>query len=867
MQLIEGGVRPHVYDFQMEDIMNPRLLYCPRTGLVLPPKPNGVLTANGLLDDMDVDVKPVKGPKKRRPKPKPVLSDDEDGEGHDPNIPRPPNKFILFRCDVLTRNRSLEMSKAEHSLATADISAQWKAQPAHVRQHYQYLSGLHKTVHRDKYPNYKFKPMTKAQKQALETQRRAAVERQIRKIGGHPSAMTDSDASSPRPRAGFRTPSTAGTPGPSNDPTPKRGMDPIKRKYQPYYSATTWGPEGPPQDWTPEGGPTLPGSQEAVDEDDEDDERVEADGAQEGKPLFSAQTSLYQPPPGAEDRQQLMMNQQEEMRKRIANRPQIPSTTFDFELPNNPWPVLAQGVNWSQTAPLPQSSEAQAWISPATTVATPSLDRGSAQPGYASWKTETAQDQEVTITLPASTVSEGLGLVGTALPGALGGLQLAGLSNAALTAGAIPALFDGTLSPAMMHTPSTPAAEDSLHVPMTVSFAGQSFETFLANNTNGQEPADLSLGSSGPTASNPGVFWPDFIADSFKIPGDDLNSSSVSTASGAVDTVAFSAIQGLSPSTYGFYTGSTGAGALPSTQIPSFLASLGFDVDVNQLIDFPQGSTTNNETWEAAAEWIQNGEAVQQGQPAPAQASEEDPNMSFGSIVSFSGGVDEDEDTQKPNDHGTLFNPQQTEVVAASSSPVETAFHTNQALASEGDQRPPPPPYAPPAGAVNFAGRRVGGNWRPPFKQGQRTVSIQSAQSNHSVIVHELEDQGEEGDDEPLDVGYVQATAPGANRHHYHPGPSNSRQVSATSQTTAHSYHSYHRPQQVVFGGQHVVSNPSQYTPSPQSTAHPLSDVDTGRPPPIPKSSRPPSISGSSVASRTSGTYVKQPNQMLQPIS
>lgn len=353
--------------------------------------------------------------------------------------------------------------------------------------------------------------------------------------------------------------------------------------------------------------------------------------------------------------------------------------------------------------------------------------------------------------------------------------------------------------------------------------------------------------------------------------------------------MAFSAIQGLSPSTYGFYTGSTGAGALPSTQIPSFLASLGFDVDVNQLIDFPQGSTTNNETWEAAAEWIQNGEAVQQGQPAPAQASEEDPNMSFGSIVSFSGGVDEDEDTQKPvglfmdfpseheirthkhptpqNDHGTLFNPQQTEVVAASSSPVETAFHTNQALASEGDQRPPPPPYAPPAGAVNFAGRRVGGNWRPPFKQGQRTVSIQSAQSNHSVIVHELEDQGEEGDDEPLDVGYVQATAPGANRHHYHPGPSNSRQVSATSQTTAHSYHSYHRPQQVVFGGQHVVSNPSQYTPSPQSTAHPLSDVDTGRPPPIPKSSRPPSISGSSVASRTSGTYVKQPNQMLQPIS
>ncbi|KAG8891147.1 hypothetical protein FRC00_014200, partial [Tulasnella sp. 408] len=406
LQLIEGGVRPHVYDFKMEDIMNPRLLYCPRTGLVLPPKPNGVLTANGTIDDMDVEVKPVKGPKKRRPKPKPIMSDDEDGE-HDPNIPRPPNKFILFRCDVLTRNRSLEMSKAEHSLATADISAQWKAQPPHVRQHYQYLSGLHKIVHKEKYPNYKFKPMTKAQKQTLEAQRRAAAERQIRKIGGHPNATTDSDASSPRPRAGFRTPSTAGTPGPSKDPTPKRGMDPIRRKYQPYYSATTWGPDGPPTDWTPEGGPALPGSQE-IDDDDDEEERPEVDGPQEEGPLFSAQTSLYQPPPGADARQQAMVKQQEDMQKRIANRPQIPSTTFDFELPNNPWPAIAQGVNWSQTAPLPQSTEAQDWLSPATTGTAASLDRGSVQPGYASWKTETPQDQEVTITLPASTINEGL---------------------------------------------------------------------------------------------------------------------------------------------------------------------------------------------------------------------------------------------------------------------------------------------------------------------------------------------------------------------------------------------------------------------------------------------------------------------------
>ncbi|KAG8933799.1 hypothetical protein FRC01_007045 [Tulasnella sp. 417] len=859
LQLIEGGVRPHVYDFRMEDIMNPRLLYCPRTGLVLPPKPNGVLTANGTIDDMDVEVKPIKGPKKRRPKPKPVLSDDEDGEGHDPNIPRPPNKFILFRCDVLTRNRSLEMSKAEHSLATADISGQWKAQPPHVRQHYQYLSGLHKIVHKEKYPNYKFKPMTKAQKQTLEAQRRAAAERQIRKIGGHPNATTDSDAPSPRPRAGFRTPSTTGAPGSSRDPTPKRGMDPIKRKYQPYYSATTWGPTGPPPDWTPDGGPALPGSQEAEDDDEEED-RVEADGPQEEMPLFSAQTSLYQPPPGADARQQAMVKQQDDMQKRIANRPQIPSTTFDFELPNNPWPGMAHGVNWSQTAPLPQSSEAQDWLSPATTGTAASVDRGSVQPGYASWKTETPQDQEVTITLPASTINEGLGLVGTALPGALDGLQLAGSANSTLTMGPAPGLFDGTMSPAMMHAPTTSANEDNLHAPLTVSFAGQSFETFLASGANGdlaQGAVGLSLGSVDPTASNSDVFWPGFIADSFKLPGDDLNSAAAPAAAVTLDTQAFSNIQGLNPSTYGYYTGSTGAGALPTAEIPSFLVSLGFDVDVNQLIDLPQGSATSHETWKVAADWIQNGEAVQQGQPAPAQAAEEDPNMSFGSMVSFSGGVDEDEETQKPH----------TEVVSASSSPVEANFNPQQMLASEGDHRSPPPPYAPPAGAVNFAGRRVGGNWRPPFKQGQRTVSVQSAQSSHSVIVHEVGDYEEEADEDPADVGYVQATVPGGH-HHYHPGSAKSRQASATSQSTAHSYNSYHRPQQVAFGGQHVVSNPSsQYTPSPQSTAHPLSDVDGARPPPIPKGSRPPSISGSSVSSRTSGTYAKQPNQVLQPIS
>ncbi|KAG8892819.1 hypothetical protein FRC00_011448, partial [Tulasnella sp. 408] len=82
-----------------------------------------------------------------------------------------------------------------------------------------------------------------------------------------------------------------------------------------------------------------------------------------------------------------------------------------------------------------------------------------------------------------------------------------------------------------------------------------------------------------------------------------------------------------------------------------------------------------------------------------------------------------------------------------------------QVLPSEGGHRSPPPPYAPPTGAVNFAGRRVGGNWRPPFfKQGQRTVSVQSVQSSHSVVVHEVEDYEEEADEEPVDVGYVQAT-------------------------------------------------------------------------------------------------------------
>ncbi|KAG8982854.1 hypothetical protein FRB90_006504, partial [Tulasnella sp. 427] len=721
LELILNDIEHHLDDFGMEAINNPRLLYDPTTGYVLPPKFNGTFSVSDLIGP-DGAMKSLQGTKKRKPKPKP---------GGAPDIPRPANRYILFRCDVLNRARSLELSKKEHSLVTADMGERWNQLPENVKVRYAYLSDKHKILHNRRYPDYKFKPLSKAQKQALEAKDRAAVERQIRKVGGR--AMIDDDGN---PRAGFRVLAGSASASPSMSRTPlKRDTDLPRVKYPSHYTADSWGPNGPPPDWAPNDGRTPLNDQgDEVEDEDDDDDEVEAEGADDSVPLFSAQTSLYQPAPGPARHQEGTT----QPHQGIVNQPNIPPTNFDFHVPpTNPWPTLAHGVNWSQATPSAQSP--QDHLSPAST-AVPSTVGQTPRADYASWKTPSPQDQEIMITLPSTTVNEGLGFVGTVLPGALGGLQLDGSPDG--VAASTPRLFDGTMAPAMMHAPSNNGlAENTLNVPMSIGFADQAFNNFLANASNG----GVDFGVSNTNAE---MLLSEYISETFRLPG--ANSAAINQqvppAPAIQDVNAFAQIQGMDPLTYGFYTGSTGAGALPSEQVPHFLESLGFQPDMYPFINIPQDEVTvGHEGLGSVADWNQPSEAVQRDQPVVAQEQEEDPNMSFGSMVSFSGGADEQEETQRPIDHAALFHTEHhpsEKIVSAS--PVERKFVPQEAVPSETGRPPAPPPYVPPAGATNFSGRRVGGNWRPPFaKQDKRTVSVQSSQS---VLVHDVD---EFEDDEP----------------------------------------------------------------------------------------------------------------------
>jgi len=71
--------------------------------------------------------------------------------------PRPPNAFILYR-----RQQQAHLRRACPGLhlrtASKLIAVWWKSEPESVRVHYRTEAELEKRIHREKYPDYQYKP-------------------------------------------------------------------------------------------------------------------------------------------------------------------------------------------------------------------------------------------------------------------------------------------------------------------------------------------------------------------------------------------------------------------------------------------------------------------------------------------------------------------------------------------------------------------------------------------------------------------------------------------------------------------------------------------------------------------------------------
>ena len=129
------------------------------------------------------------------------------GAGAQP--PRPPNAWILYRSDKLQElpPPPLGHPKPTQAEVSKIISAQWRNEMEEVRALYEQRAEMAKAEHARLYPNYRFAPMKRAEKDRIREEKRQAKEQERvgRRVRGRvapyppPSTAPASKASVPLP--------------------------------------------------------------------------------------------------------------------------------------------------------------------------------------------------------------------------------------------------------------------------------------------------------------------------------------------------------------------------------------------------------------------------------------------------------------------------------------------------------------------------------------------------------------------------------------------------------------------------------------------------------------------------------------------
>lgn len=122
---------------------------------------------------------PMTGP--IRSKGKGRASDDEEEVRHhpQPQPPRPPNAWILYRSDkikVLPPAEPGQRSRAQADVSKL-ISDMWRNESDAVKLEYERLADAKKAEHQRLYPDYRFQPMKKEEKERLREEKRQLKER------------------------------------------------------------------------------------------------------------------------------------------------------------------------------------------------------------------------------------------------------------------------------------------------------------------------------------------------------------------------------------------------------------------------------------------------------------------------------------------------------------------------------------------------------------------------------------------------------------------------------------------------------------------------------------------------------------------
>ncbi|KAJ7188483.1 hypothetical protein C8R46DRAFT_22145 [Mycena filopes] len=139
--------------------------------------------------------------------------------------PRPPNAWILYR-----QEKSKVIGRKAQSDVSKEISAMWKAELPHIRAEYERRADVKKAEHTAKYPNYRFQPVKREEKDRLREVKKQEKER--RKEAQRRGRAPPPSAPEPQP-ARYST------------PNPSLILDPLAPYYQAEQRYGAYGPSPP----------------------------------------------------------------------------------------------------------------------------------------------------------------------------------------------------------------------------------------------------------------------------------------------------------------------------------------------------------------------------------------------------------------------------------------------------------------------------------------------------------------------------------------------------------------------------------------------------------------------------------------------
>lgn len=129
---------------------------------------------------------------------------------HPEHIPRPPNKFMLYRSAMLKKLKQVENSEKHQALLSKEVAELWAAEPQEVKDMFGRLAEEEKRKHQLKYPGYVYQPGSRARaagaaaKPAIRTATKPSSNRGRQGNVQPPKAQrapTRSSAPSPSPNA------------------------------------------------------------------------------------------------------------------------------------------------------------------------------------------------------------------------------------------------------------------------------------------------------------------------------------------------------------------------------------------------------------------------------------------------------------------------------------------------------------------------------------------------------------------------------------------------------------------------------------------------------------------------------------------